>query len=356
MKEYFIKSPTVRNKRKTFAIVERTTDENGVHKNRTLNDDRINTINKSLLSGEHTTVYLRAQLKDLVNEFRGQAYPEKITANNPENLKIFDRFWAEEYEHRRIVDKTSAKNEFLRAVRILGNLSLMTADSNSLQRQINSLVKGPKQRRTVAAIRTILRYLGRADVKLTLDNKTYPEIKYLSEADLNKVITKLPWFDALLARAAFYSGGRLGELFALESINFSGYQLQINSQIKLTGDKALPKRQKRRRAYVPAPGREWVSAWCSIPLDEKLAMRKREYSRIIQKACREAFPTIPSKHVSFHDLRHSYAIYCLSNEVNLSLVAQSLGNGEKVCQDHYSGYSANDATLAAMDAIFQRRK
>lgn len=352
MKEWFIQSPTVRSQRKTFAIVERTTDELGVQKNRTLKDTRIDAINLSLASGEHGTVYLRDRLKALVRELKGQTTPLKISPNFSENLRIFERFWKEEYEHRRNVDIISAKNEFLRGLRALGNLSLMSASDKDIQKQLNKNYSGDKHRRLVSAIKTLAKYVNRT-LKLTPDAREHKEVKYASEEELKQILPHCHNEDfKLLCEAAFYSGCRIGELFALDSLSLRGRILAVNWQLTMTLKKTLPKRGKQRRAYVIPGGEKIVAAWCALSYERKIAIRKIDHGRHFKKACQKAFPSTATKHLRFHDIRHSYAIRLASQNVDISRIARYLGNLVSVCEEYYIGYVANDADFIATDILF----
>ena len=60
---------------------------------------------------------------------------------------------------------------------------------------------------------------------------------------------------------------------------------------------------------------------------------------MLQQACKAAFLQEKEKHLKFHDLRHSYAIYLLSLGMSLERVAQSLGNSIQFCQQYYVGFT-----------------
>lgn len=361
MREFFIIGPTETNKRKSFMVVERYKDAAGKKKSKSIKDKRIDAINEAVKTRTHDLWYLRDQLKTLVVEYRKNRIPQSPHVNNPENLKIFDKFWKEEYEHRRIEDQGSARNEFLRAIKALDNLSLMTATSNDIQRKLNSKFKGDAQRRLVSATRTLLKFLNRTDVKLQLDNKDYPEISHLSEQDFLKILRFMQPIDALLCKAGFYSQLRIGELFALEPSCYIGSNVRVNWQLavhKVTKKviRKLPKRGKRRTAYVAPKGREAIEKWCAVPMDWKWANRKRDWTWVVRNAAITAFPDIESKHICMHDIRHSGAIYLLAEGATMPQLAQSLGNGEKVCQDNYTGYSTTQSTSDALDALFAKKE
>ncbi len=76
---------------------------------------------------------------------------------------------------------------------------------------------------------------------------------------------------------------------------------------------------------------------------------------LMKKYCMIAFPKDSSKHLTFHALRHCYAINLLTKGVSMSLVAQSLGNTLSVCQQHYLGFELTNDSIAAIKSIISGR-
>ena len=93
----------------------------------------------------------------------------------------------------------------------------------------------------------------------------------------------------------------------------------------------------------------------TAPDSLKNTIDRDESSReLMKKYCKIAFPDDPTKHLTFHALRHCYAINLLSMGVSMSLVAQSLGNTLSVCQQYYVGFELTNDSIDAIQAIVKK--
>ncbi|MCC7405816.1 MAG: hypothetical protein IT288_15555 [Bdellovibrionales bacterium] len=58
--------------------------------------------------------------------------------------------------------------------------------------------------------------------------------------------------------------------------------------------------------------------------------------------------------MTFHAIRHCYAIHLISRGVSMSLVAQLLGNSLSVCRRHYAGFELTTDSIEAINTIMKR--
>jgi hypothetical protein len=80
----------------------------------------------------------------------------------------------------------------------------------------------------------------------------------------------------------------------------------------------------------------------------KMELRNARHAEIMTAACQEIGVT----ELTAQDVRHCYAVY-LTSVVGapISLVAQSMGNSEWVCNKHYAGFVLTSAGLAHLQAL-----
>lgn len=316
--------------------------------------EALNSINQSILSKRRVAAECLVQVREIVQQLYAKNSEEKMrNVHNFDNMDLLTKFLKHEYEDKDIVDFNSARNDYLRALNAVGEHSLYSASKEVLQKQINSKFKGNKQRRIVSRLNTIFKFIKR-DISLRKDKENQTLVKYLSEADFLEILSKIqnPTVK-VLCRIAFYSGCRLGEIFALNQTSLRGHRLQVYNQIDRHNVRRETKNRKLRIAYLFKQGIGDVQAW--IKIKEKESYRKLKLASIVRKACKANFPDEPEKWINFHDLRHSYAINLLSNGVSLGLVAQSLGNSIVVCQKHYVGFVMTDDSISRIDSLLNEK-
>ena len=132
-------------------------------------------------------IHVRAVTKLLYKELEKLKPRDDIF--NQDNIKIFNEFWKSEYEHRDLVDVDSARNDFNRALKIIGQVSLRSATKEQLQNRVSSKIKGNSQRRVVASLNSILKYLKR-EVKLRKDKPNQVLVKHLNETEFLEVLSR----------------------------------------------------------------------------------------------------------------------------------------------------------------------
>lgn len=335
---------------KSFRIMCR---ENGKHSQ--VKDPRLASINALYKAGTIDAENALRQVEDLVKRLRDSERPDR-TEYLDSNLDIFDRYWKEEYEGRDILptSRQTAKSSFKRALALLGQLDLATASEKDVQKRIFAL---PHKRRmhVVLALNALFKFVGRGHHFEIGKNLRIERVRHLSLKEFQQVLPKIHTLVRTMAAAAFATGCRVGELFALSHYSEITRQVTIFSQIDRKSAERRPKTGQRTAVIVKELEKE-LKAWLAMPMEDRLALRNVRLADYLQRACKEVFPSRPDKHCHFYDLRHSYAIHFLSLGASVSLVAQALGNSEDVCRRHYTGFIMSDEGAALLNSLQDRKK
>lgn len=358
---YYYRKKPVPGKRTTFSILKQTTYEGNSINTRVFEDNRVTVINSTFLSGQMGLDEADRQVNVIVKELQEQERARSApTIFNNENLELLERYWKKMYppaRQRKMRRPRGAYLDVKNALEALGRHSLYSASINTIQEIVDSKYQGRKQQRIVACLNSILKFIGRhGEEKLVRADKEPTVVKHLSESEFQKVLaleSEQIWRDLYII--AFNGGFRSGEIYGLRSSSkISANTIFVEAQI-LAGENepTLPKNKKRRKAFFFDEGYKSLDRW--LGSQEKPKQRNRISERFTA-LCMYAFPTQPDKWLQFRDLRHSYAIRCLAMGMPISLIAQSLGNSEKVCQEHYVGFILSDDAVTAMIAIAKAHK
>lgn len=325
-------------------IVERTILENGQTKDQTLRIPEVAQINKNLEAGIIDPLIAEKNLKLIIERLS----PREV--HNQDNYKILDQYWESEYSLRDLVDPDTAYYALRRSIESIGDLPIVSATREELQRKVNQF-KGNKQRRLVAGLNQLLKFIGRPERLLKARPEHY-KVNYLTEAEFNKVLRHIEDpLDKLLHQACFYSGMRIGEAFAASKL--TGDVMFVESQIDRQGLERETKNRKVRRVYIADQGIPFVKEW--LKRRHGYVNDRTQISKVTAKACRLAFPDNEDKHCTFHDLRHSYAIMLLGKGIPISFIAQSLGNSVTVCERHYSGHKLTEESIDLIRKLMKGR-
>lgn len=345
---YVLKKPD--QTRKSFLVLKLSiTNNKRVYEK--VENEAIDAINKAFQKDKALSACIVLAKEVIANLYKELNKHNPKVVHNSANRDLLEKFWKDEYEHRDLIDFESSKNDFKRAIEAVGPLSLYSTTREDLQKEVAKSTKGNKQRRIVERLNTLLKYIGR-DIKLRKDKKHHQDVAYLNETDVLKMLKHIESEDVrLMAEAAFYTGCRTGELFAISSTTIRTNTILVQSQIDREGNKRGTKNRLVRKAFIIAAGRTRVKQWAAL---DKSSFRNLKFADIINQACQRAFPEDQSKWIVFHDLRHSYAIYLLSKGISLSLVAQSLGNSVTVCQENYAGFSLADESIDSIEQILSK--
>jgi integrase len=336
---------------KSFRIMRR---ENGRHTQ--VKDPRLDSINSLYKAGTIDAQSAHAQVENLVLSLRKAERPD-ATRYLDSNLDIFERYWKEEYEGRDILpsSRQTARASFKRALALLNELDLAVADAKVVQQRIFAL---PHKRRmhVVLALNALFKFVKRPHQFEVGKRQRIERVRHLSSKEFRLVLPKIIHpLVRTLAGAAFATGCRVGELFALSHYSETTRQVTIFSQVDRKAVERAPKTGQRTAVVIMEFEKE-LRMWLATPLEERLTIRNVRLADYVRRACVDAFPNQPDKHCHFYDLRHSYAIHFLSLGASLSLVAQALGNSEEVCRQHYTGFVMSDEGAALMNALQEKRR
>lgn len=348
----FLFSPP-KGARRSFRFLKQTWTAEGARRYETVQDSRIDALNAAYGASPDTlndcvrqAEALRATLKKELRQDSGRGDPVFLA----DNLKLLDRFWkAYLPTRRRHVDPSTAFYEYRRAVEALGELPLLTAPVQDIQREVNRKLRGRAQRRVVKRLRTILRHFRREqDARLLiLDHEEDVPVKHLTREEYGEVRAKLPnWRDRVVADCLAYTGMRVGELFASRPEDLKGEVLLVREQMSRKKEKKQTKNRKTRKTLVIGDGLASLKEWWAIEPAKRAEVRNRQWSDVVKTACRKAFPGQSERHLCAHDLRHCYSIWLLNAEVSLHTVARCIGDNLSVAEKHYVGFIASDEALA----------
>lgn len=330
--------------RKTFSVRKQETRQGAWE---TIQPEGLQEVNDALLKGQISLPQAEIQVNTLVAALykkRDRERPKGIP--NEDNKRILDAFLEDEYAHRELVDPYSAVRDYTRAIDAVGLVSLRSGTRVDIQKAVDRIKGINRQRRAVARLNTILAYLNRG-FKLTKRKSANLAISYLTASEVGALISSLPSEYRLLFSAAFATGCRLGELFALTPADLRDKYVWVDKQINRKGLVAPTKNRKPHKAYIIPEYQDALVRWLEVDRREKLVVRDITWSRVARK--------YSEGRINFHDLRHSYAIHLLGVGVPLTHVAQSLGHSAQVCEMYYTGYVLTDLAIDTIDRIVNRR-
>lgn len=131
--------------------------------------------------------------------------------------------------------KESLEQYLRRAIRAVGELSLLTSDISLIQAAIDLAYPDQRQRQLVTYMNSLLSSIGRKE-KLQPLTKAARDVRYLPLTKLGMLLEHLPnraW--QVLVEMAFYTGLRIGELFALTEQSRMREGLRVDFQITRDG-------------------------------------------------------------------------------------------------------------------------
>lgn len=336
---------------KTFRIVKL---EKGTGKSETIRTSETEKINEQLLNKLIKAEDAREKLAAIVERLYAKAGVKKVSSVvNPDNKAVLDEFWKAEYvpKLKELSDPDSARYEFERAIEALGNCSLRKSTKSELQRTIDRALDGNKQRRAVVKLNTLLKFLDRG-FTLELAEREKSSIKYITLEDLPKLLEHLSDVEDVPAESiktlhevAFCTGVLIGESFALDPKSYTpdNDTIKIDKQVDKNGKRRETRVNERTTVVVPE-GKRALTRWFyikdKIPVSTRLKM-----SRHTKKAAMLAFKD-KSKHITFADLRHSFAIHLLTKGVPINMVADCLGISVPSAKELYGHFNLSGSAIS----------
>ncbi len=347
-KGFFLKSPG--KTARSFAVIGFEEGSGGKRKNFTIYDDRVVAINKLYKSGTLDFERARAQAREVVQDLYRKNGTERQALRRAglfkDNCSILEKFWEVVYGGRELVDEESAKYDYIRAVKALGDVSLLSGTQTQMAEALKKSCSRPRRRRRmVNRINTILKYLGR-DFRLQKPQDEINEIRHLTIQEVNLLLQaeEDPNYRDLFA-TLFATGVRIGEAMALTEATIQNDVVFVGSQIDNKGRRRLPKRGKTGHALYLPQYEENLRRWARV---ENKTSYRQNINRRLDTLTNKLWPSEPSKQISVHGFRHSHAIHFLSKGVSLEFVARNLRNRIEVCQKYYLGYSHTSSTITAL--------
>lgn len=295
----------------------------------------------------------RERIEILVDKLYAKDGIKKVeTVVHPDNVQILNEYWKSEYVPRlkELEDPDTAKYELERAIEALGNCSLRKNSKSELQKTVNKNAQGNKQRRVVVKLNSLLKFIGR-DFTLDAAEKEKRQIKYITLEDLPKLLEHLTDVEDVsvdhirtLHEVAFCTGVLVGEAFALDERSYTPANdtIKVDAQIDKSGKKKETKVNSRVTVALPE-GKDAIYRW--FQLRKKIPMHLRaRISRYTKRAAMQAFKD-KSKHISFSDLRHSFAIHLLKKGVPISMVAECIGVAPAYAKETYGSFGLSGSAV-----------
>jgi integrase len=289
------------------------------------------------LSAEDTRTQLNLAIEAL---YKADGVKVSRVASNKVNSDLCEEYIKTVIDKKRDAkpgSKEAARNYLKAAVRAIGELSLLVADKEALEAVLDKEYPDQRRRKAVSAINALLKHAKR-DIRLDTGRIRRRDVRYIPFDKVKPVLDRLPneaW--RVCVQMALYTGLRIGELFALERRHKKQWGLYVEWQVMRDGTKDEPKNGKTRSVAVFKEALKVFDKWTMLKHEISLQERKRA-ARIVESACRRAYPNNPEWHLCFHDLRHSYAIAALEKGMNLEWIARQLGNRIEVTERHYTGH------------------
>jgi integrase len=335
-------------KGKSFRIRYKSPDTND--KWTILRLPEIDAANKLLKDGTVSKEHTHKKLKViLAAQYAHRDRKKKKAPFMSKNLELVEKMWEEKYNRRRrrnMKRPNDSKYQLQKAAEACGLHPIDTCDLDQLADYLDSTLGDNQNRlqRRITWINSILQWLGRN--KLQNVDRTRSKVKYLNEDEFKRMYVYIrDKTTRTLARIAFYTGARLGEIFFIQPRHLKDNVLFLELQMT---DEKLPdgtykedtlKSGYSRDIFLYDGVRKDLEEWAAVPFAERYKIREKSFCKRITRACKKAFGEAdPIKLLTFHDLRHCHAIWLLQAEATITEVAQQLGNGLDVCYRFYSGF------------------
>jgi integrase len=357
---YYARFPSLtggKGKHATFGIYMRHERSDGSTTNESVHREEVETINEQFRKKVIDRATAKKNVKALVRKLNREiGVLHDIDVFNHDNEKVLQDYWDRKYRTRQLVDKRNAYNAISRAVKALGNISLLSASQDELQNRINEALTGNNQRAAVNRINSLLQHIGR-DFELDKFKPEYPSVKHLTWDEFQILLEQIPHDDLrVFAEVCFYTGMRESEALAGSENTFrlseQPPRVYVHKQIRAARrqmDGSMSKKQlgvpksKKRWAYIFEEGLPAVEKWLKIYKNFNLA--PSHASKLLRQAAMRAFPENRDKWLAFNGLRHSYAKSLYEMGLPTSHVAKHLGNTERVCEQYYVGWEHTPASM-----------
>lgn len=185
--------------------------------------------------------------------------------------------------------------------------------------------------------------------------RTQHDVLYITEAQLPALLAGIEHrWTKIMTGALFYSGLRIGELFALRPQDViettHGMIITVSRQMLIDGEYGPPKNRRSRKAFVIPGGEQWLIAWLALPREELMGQRGGKHNERIKKAAKGQ---LEIDGFYLHCLRHSYCVHLISRGCSLDWTAQSAGHSRDVCARYYSSHVLADDSIRLISATLR---
>ncbi|SME95322.1 tyrosine-type recombinase/integrase [Pseudobacteriovorax antillogorgiicola] len=310
---------------------------------------------------EHTKEKLKEILKQ---QYAIRDKKKKKAPFMTKNIQLVEKLWEDKYTRRRkrnMKRPDESYRDLILAAEAAGMHPLDTCDLEDLEDYLEeSLSDDPKKlRRRITWLNSILMWLGRPKISQN-HLRIREKVRYLNEDEFKTMLVNIPKEDdRLLARIAFYTGLRLGEIFYLERHHIHRNNvLEVDGQMsdEQHGDGSFKmtstKTGTSRDIFYPDIIEDDLRKWAAIPFEDRYKIRLRTFARVIRKACETTFGDGDKiKLLNFHCLRHCHAIWLLHKGASIHEVAQQLGNHYEVTYRYYSGFELKKESVERLKRL-----
>lgn len=168
------------------------------------------------------------------------------------------------------------------------------------------------------------------------------EMRFLTYEEAQLLMSSMEGQWRMITYLGLFTGMRIGEILALQYRDIRDGNIRVNKSVR-KGSLGPPKGGKARWVVIPdevtAEVRSWRAAAGNPPSWAKIFskpdgryLRAWDYGKRLGRVA----DRIGIGHVRPHDLRHTYAAWCLSAGVNPQFVQRQLGHGSmKTTMDNY---------------------
>lgn len=355
---YFIKRPSLKEKRVSFSILAKHTPPLNGKKTTRYNSEDLAALNMALKSGvplENIEIRVKTICDTLNADQKKKENGNWIASTD--NLNLVEEYWEKEVSDRKNRRPYTAKRRLLWAIDLIGPTPLL-GDRRELQKVVDQRSGGNKrrQRRCCAVLNEIRKWHGITQDRLKPEKKSRPKFLFLDEDEFKKV---LPYIESgprqelsdltlqSLMATVFYSGVRPGEAFAFKDDHYSNGGLKVLTQIDRFEEEIDTKNGKIRTTLLFGDGEEHFFNW--INATDKDKIERTGLARVLKKACQKAFPKQPDKWVPVKDLRHSYAVMCIKKKgFSISEISILLGNTVTVCEEYYLNFVLQNSDIQSL--------
>lgn len=333
MDKIYLRKPTGSNRRCSYRLM---------HNNKTVASPELDSVNEALKLGEINKARAEEMAQEILQTYKKKNAPI-VAAYLPENEEIARRYIAEVLALKTNRAPRAVEDRIMRAAKAVGKHSIRSAPLLDLRRALDKWEGRPYNDR-VGALNQLMAFVGRRD-RLPRKSEPLPNPRHLLLGEFERVVGHIDNLNVrTLCWAAFGTGARFGELFAISRMEQG--QVYIPGQIKVIKTKnqkqlkmSVPKNKKTGWAAVIPAAEKWVKRWIELDPNIKNELRLlTKLSDTMRDVCQKEFPQQPDKWCTFHDLRHSYARYCLDNGKTLEDIREWLRDNMATVEKYYLGW------------------